>query len=196
MDAPLKPPPTSSTMSVGMTGTMMPKPTESSSTVMKMKRSAWRDCGAAIRRTLAKKTAESWRGPQPLKICFCRFLAIPARTLPTGGVEFHFGSVRGIPSRVRRSWFLPRTKFDAPHTFGAGRHQPWRESMPTGTVKWFNASKGFGFIQPDDKSKDVFVHVSAVERAGLGNLNENQKISYELEQGQNGKTSAVDLKTV
>jgi CspA family cold shock protein len=68
--------------------------------------------------------------------------------------------------------------------------------MPTGIVKFFNQAKGFGFIQPDDKSKDVFVHVSAVERAGLGNLSENQKISYELQQGQNGKTSAVDLKAV
>jgi len=68
--------------------------------------------------------------------------------------------------------------------------------MPTGTVKWFNASKGFGFIQPDDKSKDVFVHISAVERAGIGTLNENQSISYQLEQGRDGKTSAVDLKTV
>jgi CspA family cold shock protein len=68
--------------------------------------------------------------------------------------------------------------------------------MPIGTVKFFNATKGFGFIQPDDKSKDVFVHVSAVERAGLGSLSENQKISYSLEQGQNGKTSAVDLKAV
>ena len=68
--------------------------------------------------------------------------------------------------------------------------------MPTGTVKFFNTSKGFAFIQPDDKSKDVFVHVSAVERAGLGTLIENQKISYELEQGQNGKTSAGDLKAV
>ncbi|HZT62805.1 MAG TPA: cold-shock protein [Burkholderiales bacterium] len=68
--------------------------------------------------------------------------------------------------------------------------------MPTGTVKFFNTTKGFGFIQPDDKSKDVFVHVSAVERAGLGTLNENQKISYELEQGQNGKTSAGNLKAV
>jgi len=68
--------------------------------------------------------------------------------------------------------------------------------MPTGTVKWFNASKGFGFIQPDDKSKDVFVHISAVERAGLGTLNENQSITYQLEQGRDGKTSAVDLKTV
>ena len=68
--------------------------------------------------------------------------------------------------------------------------------MPIGTVKFFNSSKGFGFIQPDDKSKDVFVHVSAVERAGIGSLSENQKISYELEQGQNGKTSAGDLKAV
>ena len=68
--------------------------------------------------------------------------------------------------------------------------------MPIGTVKFFNSAKGFGFIQPDDKSKDVFVHVSAVERAGLGTLSENQKISYELEQGQNGKISAGDLKAV
>ena len=68
--------------------------------------------------------------------------------------------------------------------------------MPTGTVKWFNPSQGFGFIQPDDKSKDVFVHISAVERAGLATLNENQSSSYQLEQGQNGKTSAVDLKAV
>jgi CspA family cold shock protein len=68
--------------------------------------------------------------------------------------------------------------------------------MPIGTVKFFNSSKGFGFIQPDDKSKDVFVHVSAVERAGLTTLSENQKISYELEQGQNGKTSAGSLKAV
>jgi len=68
--------------------------------------------------------------------------------------------------------------------------------MPTGTVKFFNSTKGFGFIQPDDKSKDVFVHVSALERAGLGSLSEHQKISYELERGQNGKMSAVDLKAV
>jgi cold shock protein len=68
--------------------------------------------------------------------------------------------------------------------------------MPTGTVKWFNASKGYGFIQPDDKSKDVFVHISAATRAGLGTLSENQKVSYTLEQGKNGKTSAVDLKVI
>ena len=65
--------------------------------------------------------------------------------------------------------------------------------MSTGTVKWFNAQKGYGFIQPDDGSKDVFVHISAVERAGLGSLNEGQKLSYELQPGQQGKTSAVNL---
>jgi cold shock protein len=67
--------------------------------------------------------------------------------------------------------------------------------MATGTVKWFNAQKGYGFIQPDDGAKDVFVHISAVEQAGIGYLNEGQKISYEVEAGRNGKTSAVALKT-
>jgi len=65
--------------------------------------------------------------------------------------------------------------------------------MASGTVKWFNAQKGYGFIQPDDGSKDVFVHISAVERAGLSQLNENQKVTFELERGQQGKTSAVNL---
>jgi len=68
--------------------------------------------------------------------------------------------------------------------------------MATGTIKWYNPQKGYGFIQPDDGSKDVFVHVSAVERAGLGQLNEGQKLSYELERGQQGKTSAVNLREV
>jgi CspA family cold shock protein len=68
--------------------------------------------------------------------------------------------------------------------------------MPQGTVKWFNVKKGFGFIQPDDGSKDVFVHISAVERAGLSQLNEGQKVSFELERGQQGKMSAVNLQTL
>ncbi len=66
--------------------------------------------------------------------------------------------------------------------------------MTTGTVKWFNPAKGFGFIEPEDGSKDVFVHISAVESAGLGTLSEGQKISYELQPGQNGKSSAENLK--
>jgi CspA family cold shock protein len=61
-------------------------------------------------------------------------------------------------------------------------------------VKWFNASKGFGFIQPDDGSKDVFVHISAVEGAGLSTLNEGQKVQFELVKGKDGKTSAGNLK--
>ncbi|ALA19351.1 cold-shock protein [Chelatococcus daeguensis] len=66
--------------------------------------------------------------------------------------------------------------------------------MSTGTVKWFNEQKGYGFIQPDDGGKDVFVHISAVERAGLRSLNEGQKISYELETDRRtGKTSAGNL---
>jgi CspA family cold shock protein len=67
--------------------------------------------------------------------------------------------------------------------------------MATGTVKWFNSQKGFGFIQPSDGGKDVFVHISAVERAGLSTLNEGQKVSYELvTDRQRGKTSAENLK--
>ena len=67
--------------------------------------------------------------------------------------------------------------------------------MPQGTVKWFNATKGFGFIQPDDGSKDVFVHISAVERAGMQNLNEGQKVSYDLvPDRKTGKSSAENLR--
>ncbi len=65
--------------------------------------------------------------------------------------------------------------------------------MATGTVKWFNPTKGYGFIQPDDGGADVFVHISAVEKAGLQRLNENQKISYELATNK-GRTSAANLK--
>ncbi len=68
--------------------------------------------------------------------------------------------------------------------------------MATGTVKWFNAAKGYGFIEPEDGSKDAFVHISAVERAGLSTLNEGQKVSFEIQIGQNGKSSAENLSIV
>ena len=69
--------------------------------------------------------------------------------------------------------------------------------MSTGTVKWFNSTKGFGFIQPDDGSADVFVHISAVERAGIGNLNEGQKLSFEaVRDPRRGKVSAENLRAL
>jgi CspA family cold shock protein len=68
--------------------------------------------------------------------------------------------------------------------------------MTIGTVKWFNMAKGFGFIAPEDGSKDAFVHISAVERAGISTLGEGQKVEYELQSGQKGKSSAENLKLV
>jgi cold shock protein len=70
----------------------------------------------------------------------------------------------------------------------------WRKNMPTGTVKWFNGQKGFGFIQPNDGGNDVFVHISAVERAGLSGLAEGQKVSFEIKADKmRGKSSAENL---
>ncbi len=69
-------------------------------------------------------------------------------------------------------------------------------AMATGTVKWFNPAKGYGFIEPEDGSKDAFVHISAVERAGLNSLREGQKVSYEIQPGQNGKSSAENLSVI
>jgi CspA family cold shock protein len=68
--------------------------------------------------------------------------------------------------------------------------------MATGTVKFFNTTKGYGFIRPDEGSKDVFVHISAVEKSGLGTLSENQKISFDVETGRDGRSSAVNLKAI
>ena len=65
--------------------------------------------------------------------------------------------------------------------------------MPTGTVKWFNTTKGFGFIAPEEGGKDVFVHISAVERSGLTGLADNQKVTYELRAGRDGRESADDI---
>ena len=67
--------------------------------------------------------------------------------------------------------------------------------MSNGTVKWFNAKKGYGFIEPEDGGKDIFVHVSALEQAGIKNLDDGQKVSYTVE-NKDGKTSATDLKTL
>lgn len=66
--------------------------------------------------------------------------------------------------------------------------------MSVGTVKWFNPSKGYGFIEPTDGGKDVFIHISALEKAGIASLNEGQKIQFEVISGQNGKSSAENVK--
>ena len=68
--------------------------------------------------------------------------------------------------------------------------------MPIGTVKFFNDSKGYGFIAPDDGGQDAFVHITAVERAGMRTLSQNQKVSYDLEQDQRGKTKAINIQAV
>lgn len=68
--------------------------------------------------------------------------------------------------------------------------------MPTGTVKFFNTTKGYGFISPSDGSKDVFVHISAVERSGLNGLQEKQQVSFDLERGRDGRVSAVNLRAL
>ena len=65
--------------------------------------------------------------------------------------------------------------------------------MANGTVKWFNSTKGFGFIQPEDGTQDVFLHVSAVERAGINRIDDGQKVTYDIESGRDGRTSANNL---
>ena len=79
------------------------------------------------------------------------------------------------------------------HPSGRGPHDQETSPMPTGTVKWFNTTKGYGFIAPEDGSKDAFVHISAVERAGLGTLREGQRVTYELRPGRDGKSAAENL---
>jgi CspA family cold shock protein len=74
-----------------------------------------------------------------------------------------------------------------------GQLLKWSKRMATGTVKWFNADKGYGFIAPDNGGSDVFVHITAVQQAGLDGLSENQKINYEVENGNNGRESATNL---
>ena len=68
--------------------------------------------------------------------------------------------------------------------------------MPNGTVKWFNTTKGYGFIEPEEGGSDVFVHISAVQKSGLTGLTDNQKVSYELEEGRDGRKLAADLQVL
>jgi len=78
----------------------------------------------------------------------------------------------------------------------AGALKRETRAMPTGTVKWFNTNKGYGFIAPDAGGKDIFVHISAVERAGLTSLADNQKVSFEMREGRDGRETAGDLQVI
>src|SRR5690242_13057985 len=109
-----------------------------------------------------------------------------------------FGRTKLASPRQRAclTTFSPKTR-KQPAVLARGQHLLVMKGSPmsAGTVKWFNSQKGFGFIQPDDGGKDVFVHISAVDRAGMSNLNEGQKISYEVvTDRQRGKTSAENLR--
>jgi cold shock protein len=90
----------------------------------------------------------------------------------------------------------PLEDLAAPTVARCGNYFERKQPMPKGTVKWFNTTKGFGFIAPEDGGPDVFVHISAVERAGMTGLADNQKVSYELQAGRDGRESAGDLQAL
>ena len=92
-----------------------------------------------------------------------------------------------------RENFLPFRCMMPPATLRACRYDLGEYDMPLGTVKWFNTTKGFGFIEPEGGGSDVFVHISAVERAGMTSLADNQKINYELVEGRDGRQMAGEL---
>jgi len=116
------------------------------------------------------------------------FAPVPVHKVPVNiSAQRPFSTLR----RIEISRYL---RHDGPGECFSGPTPTEVSNMATGTVKWFNTTKGFGFIQPNDGGTDVFVHISAVERAGLGSLNEGQTVTYELERDQrSGKTSAGQL---
>jgi CspA family cold shock protein len=111
-------------------------------------------------------------------------------------IEFRFDGLDLLRNEATDDLFQTSINLGSSY-LGLLPKQVWRDEMATGTVKWFNGQKGFGFIQPDDGGPDVFVHISAVERAGLHDLREGQKVSYEITQDRRtGKSSADQLKEI
>ena len=98
-------------------------------------------------------------------------------------------------SRATFSFYYALLKLAVPYGFAKLLSMLKEKTMPIGTVKFFNSDKGYGFIQPEDGGNDAFVHISAVEQAGMSTLNKEQRVSYELEQDRRGKTSAVNLQS-
>ena len=98
-----------------------------------------------------------------------------------------------LPPFIRLSVIRPRLTFAGlPHPAGSAMEQETTD-MANGTVKWFNTQKGFGFIAPEEGGKDVFVHISSLERSGLTGLADDQKVTYDIEAGRDGRESAINL---
>ena len=107
------------------------------------------------------------------------------------GVEIRLSDVTDVQQTLAPpDWFAPWPRIARPDAVRDNREAP----MPNGTVKWFNPAKGYGFIEPEEGETDTFVHISAVTAAGLSSLEPGQKLSYEIQEEEQGRKSAVDLK--
>src|SRR3972149_1270132 len=121
-------------------------------------------------------------------------LAFAAKPVHIGPVEHALVNSATAPRALTLDVSIARFDDGSGHCVRGLRPLLWRHGMANGTVKWFNSQKGYGFIQPEEGGNDVFVHISAVERAGMQTLREGQKGSYETERGRNGKIAAVNLR--